>query len=257
MFKRLVNYRDLLIVFIWREFTIKYRQTALGLLWAIFQPLSMMLLFTFIFGIVLKHKLSDYPYVLFFYSGILPWSFFSSSVNFGINSLVNQRSLITKIYFPREIIPISGLAVSFIDFCISFLIYVLFLKIYGIHFTKNMVWFIPLLGMLIIFSMSISLLFSALNVYYRDVKLLSSFLLQLWFFATPIFYSVDKVSMKFKLILFLNPLTFIVENMRRVTLEGRGVIFWQLCFELLMISLFYIFSYRLFLTVERKMADII
>lgn len=257
MLKNLYQYRYLLFVFIWREFTIRYRQSALGVLWAIIQPLSMMLLFTFIFSVVLKYKVSNYPHVLFFYSGLLPWTFFSNSINFAISSLVNHRNLITKIYFPREILPISGVAVSFIDFCIAFFIYFILMLLYGIPFTPNFLWFFPLLLILIVFTLSLSLLFSAINVYYRDVKLLSGFLLQLWFFATPVFYSVDKVSMKWKLILFLNPMTFIVENMRRAMLEGRGVVLWQLGFELVVIMLFYIMCRTVFINLERKMADVI
>ncbi|NIA09836.1 MAG: ABC transporter permease [Nitrospiraceae bacterium] len=257
MIKRLYKYRHLLMVFIWREFTIRYRQTVFGILWAVLQPLSMMLLFTFIFGVVLHHKVSNYPYVLFFYSGVLPWSFFSSSVNFSMNSLVNHRSLITKIYFPREIIPISGIVVSFVDFCIAFLIYIFLLAIYGVHLTLNVLWFLPLLAILIVFTISLSLFFSALNVYYRDIKLLSRFLMQLWFFATPVLYSVDKVPLKWKIVLFLNPMTFIVENMRRVTLEGRGIVWWQFILEFAVISVFYILCYNIFLAIEKRMADVI
>lgn len=257
LLKRLYEYRHLLLVFVWREFTIRYRQSALGVLWAIIQPLSMMLLFTFIFSVVLKYKVSNYPHVLFFYSGLLPWTFFSNSVNSSISSLVNHRNLITKIYFPREILPMSGVAVSFIDFCIAFGIYLILMFFYGIPFSVNFLWFFPLLLILIIFTISLSLLFSAVNVYYRDVKLLSGFLLQLWFFATPVFYSVDKVSMKWKLILFLNPMTFIVENTRRAILEGRGIVLWQLVFELAVVAIFYIISRAVFISLERKMADVI
>ena len=227
------------------------------MLWAVLQPLSMMILFTFIFSVVLKYKVSGYPHVLFFYAGILPWTFFSSSINSSISSLVNHRNLITKIYFPREILPLSGVAVAFVDFCIAFTIYLLLMFLFRITFTPRFFWFFPLLLILIVFIVSLSLMFSALNVYYRDVKLLSGFLLQLWFFATPVFYSVDKVSMKWKLILFLNPLTFIVENMRRVTLEGRGIVLWQLAFELVVVSLFYVICSRIFARLERKMADVI
>lgn len=257
LIKRLLPYKHLLVVFIWREFTIRYRQSIFGVLWAILQPLSMMLLFTFLFSVVIKHKVSDYPYVLFFYSGALPWTFFSSSLNFAINSLVNHRSLITKIYFPREIIPIAGVAVSFIDFCIASVIYIALLGIYKIAITLNILWSFPLLLLLLVFTVSLSLLFSALNVYFRDVKLASRFLLQLWFFATPVFYSVDKIPMKWKIILFLNPLTFIVEGFRRVTLEARGVIWWQFLFEAIVVSIFYGLCYRVFSKIEREMADVI
>ena len=257
LIKNLLNYKDLLLVFIWREFMIRYRQSMLGVLWAVLQPLSMMLLFTFIFSVVLKYKVSNYPHVLFFYSGLLPWTFFSSSINFSISSLVNHRGLITKIYFPKEIIPISGIAVSFIDFCIAFFIYLILMAAYGMHFSLNFLWFFPLLFILVIFTVSLGLIFAALNVYYRDVKLFSGFLLQLWFFATPVFYSIDKVSFKWKLILFLNPLTFIVENMRRVTLENRSIVLWQLGFVLVVIFIFYLLSRTIFLKIERKMADVI
>lgn len=253
----LIKYKDLLFVFIWREFTIRYRQSAIGIFWAVLQPLSMMLLFTFIFGVVLHSKVSNYPYVLFFYSGLLPWSFFSNSMNFSISSLVSHRSLITKIYFPREIMPISGIAVSFIDFCIAFIIYLLLLLVYKIPFTINFLWFFPLVLLLFFFTVSLSLLLSALNVYYRDVKLLSGFLLQLWFFATPIFYSIDKIAIKWKILLFFNPLTFIVENMRRVTLEGRSVVLWQIGFEIVVIAAFYIIACKVFYKIERKFADVI
>ncbi|MDL1972836.1 MAG: ABC transporter permease, partial [Deltaproteobacteria bacterium] len=113
---RLNPYRDLFLIFIWREFSIRYRQSIIGVLWAILQPLSMMLLFTFIFTYIMPMHITDYPYVLFFYAGLLPWSFFSSSLNYAIPSLTNHYNLITKIYFPREILPLSGVAVAFIDF---------------------------------------------------------------------------------------------------------------------------------------------
>ncbi len=257
LIKKISSYKDLLLVFIWREFTIRYRQSIFGILWAILQPLSMMLLFTFLFTVVIKHKVSDYPYVLFFYSGILPWSFFSSALNFAITSLVNHRDLITKIYFPREIIPIAGVAVSFIDFCIASIVYIFLLSAYKITITPTIFIVFPLLFLLFMFTVSVSLLFAALNVYFRDVKLVSGFLLQLWFFATPVFYSVDNISIKWKIILFLNPLTFITEGFRRVTLEARGVVWWQFLFELVIISIFYNLCYWVFNKIERKMADVI
>ena len=257
MFKRLREYKDLLLVFIWREFLIRYRQSIMGILWAVVQPLSMMLLFTFVFSVILKLKIADYPYVLFFYSGLLPWIFFFSSVTYSIPSLTNHYNLITKIYFPREIIPISGIAISFADFIIAFLLYLALIFFYHVHLTLNFLWFIPLTIILIMFSASVALFFSALNVYYRDVKLVSGFLLQLWFFASPILYSVDKVSLKWKVILFLNPLTFIIENMRRVTIEGRGVILWQFVLELALIVILYRLCYTLFIKVERAFADVI
>ena len=221
MINRLYAYKDLLLVFIWREFIIRYKQTAIGILWAILQPISLMLLFTFIFGVVLQTAQKSYPYTLFYFAGVLPWTFFSSSTNFAVTSLSGNFNLVTKIYFPREIIPLSGVAINLMDYLIGLAVYFLMLFCYQIPLTWNIFWLLPLMVMLVLYTTSISLLLAALNVYYRDVKLLTTFLIQFLFFATPVIYSIDSVDNKWKLLLFLNPLTFIVENMRRVTIEGR------------------------------------
>ena len=257
IYKRLKDYRDLLLVFIWREFTIRYKQSFIGVLWAVLQPLSMMLLFTFVFTYIKPVKFSNYPYVLFLYSALLPWSFFSSSINYAVPSLTNHYNLITKIYFPREILPLSGVVVAVVDFLIASSVYIALLIVFKAEITWNVFWFIPLFLILVIFAASICLIFSALNVYYRDVKLATGFVIQLWFFATPVFYSIDKVSLKLKLILFLNPLTFIIENMRRCVIEGRGVILWQFLLVLSLVVLLFILAYRFFLITEKKFADVI
>ena len=254
---RLNPYRDLFLIFIWREFSIRYRQSIIGVLWAILQPLSMMLLFTFIFTYIMPMHITDYPYVLFFYAGLLPWSFFSSSLNYAIPSLTNHYNLITKIYFPREILPLSGVAVAFIDFGFASIVYVLLLILFKAKISWNIFWFVPLFILLLVFTASVALVLSALNVYYRDVKLASGFLIQLWFFASPVFYSIDRLSLKLKLILFLNPLTFIIENMRRCVIEGRGVVWWQFLFMTVFVSLLFSLSYKFFMVTERKFADVI
>ncbi|HHF51138.1 MAG TPA: ABC transporter permease [Candidatus Aminicenantes bacterium] len=257
IFTRLKDYRDLLLVFIWREFTIRYKQSFIGILWAVLQPLSMMLLFTFLFTFIMPVKVTRYPYVVFFYSGALPWSFFSSSLNYAIPSLTNHYNLVTKIYFPREILPISGIGVAFLDFLVASLVYVLLLLSFKIKITLMVLWFFPLLILLLIFTLSVALVLSALNVYYRDVKLATGFLLQLWFFATPVFYSIDRLSLKLKLLVFMNPLTFIVENMRRCVIESRALVLWQLLLVTLFILVFFFLSYKFFLNTEKKFADVI
>jgi len=257
LFSRLYDYKDLLLVFIWRELLIRYKQTAIGVLWAILQPVSLMLLFTFIFGVVLQTTQKSYPYALFYFAGVLPWTFFSGATNFAVTSLSGNFNLVTKIYFPREIIPLSGVAINFVDYLIGLAVYFLLLIFYGVPLTWNFLWLIPLMIMLVMYTISVSLLLSALNVYYRDVKLASTFLLQFLFFATPVIYSVDAVENRWKILLFLNPLTFIVENMRRVTIEGRGIIFWQMAAEMAGILLLYFFVYRVFTRIERAFADVI
>lgn len=257
MIRRLYRYKDLLLVFIWREFLIRYKQTAIGVIWAVLQPVSLMLLFTFIFGAVLQTTQKNYPYVLFFYAGVLPWTFFSGAANFAVTSLSGNFNLVTKIYFPREIIPLSGVAINFIDYLVGLSVYFLLLLIYRVPLTWNFLWLIPLLVMLVLYATSVSLLLAALNVYYRDVKLASTFLLQFLFFATPVIYSIDTVQNHWKFLLFLNPLTFIVENMRRVTIEGRGIILWQMGVELLGVVVLFAAICHIFVRIERAFADVI
>lgn len=257
LIERLLPFKDLLLVYIWREFSIRYRQSILGALWAVFQPLSMMILFTFIFTYILKIEVSSYPKALFFYAGTLPWTLFSSSVSGAIPSLSSNYELITQIYFPREIIPISKVVIALIDFAIALILYICLMLLFKIDFTIYFLWLIPLTLLLLIFSVSISLVFSSINVYYRDVGLASAFIIQLLLFLSPVWYSIDNVDLKLKLLLFLNPLTFIIENIRRATLEGRNVIFWQFLLVTAIIIFFYILSYRLFRRVEKNFADVI
>ena len=257
IFKRLYPYKDLLLIFIWREFAIRYRHTLIGALWAILQPLIMMTLFVVIFSYILQIKIANYPHAVFFYSGLLPWTFFSSSLNYSIPSLTNHYQLITKIYFPREILPFSGISVAFIDCLIATVVYIILLFIYQIPLTWNILWVIPLFVLLFIFTVSISLFLSGLNVYYRDVKIATGFLIQLWFFASPVMYSIDHLSLKLKLLLFLNPLTFIIENMRRCILEDRSVVLWQFILVSVITGIFYFLAYRFFIRTERAFADVI
>lgn len=246
-----------MLVFIWREFIIRYKQTAIGVLWAILQPLSLMLLFSFIFGVVLQMTQKNYPYTLFYFAGVLPWTFFSGATNFAVTSLSHNFNLVTKIYFPREIIPLSGVAINFIDYLIGLAVYFVLLFVYRVPVTWNFLWLLPLVLLLLVYTTSVSLLLAALNVYYRDVKLATTFLIQFLFFATPVIYSIDTVDNHWKLLLFLNPLTFIVENMRRVTIEGREIVLWQFIAELTVILLFYLMIYRIFIRIEKAFADVI
>jgi ABC-type polysaccharide/polyol phosphate export permease len=154
-------------------------------------------------------------------------------------------------------LPLAGIAVALIDLVISSAIFFLMLLFYNVALPSTMIWFFPLLVLLLLFTCSMSLVLSALNVYYRDVKLAISFLIQLWFFATPVFYSVDKVDPKFKFILFLNPLTFIIENMRRCLIENRGVPAGQFLVMLAINTVIFIWSFYFFRLTEKRFADVI
>jgi len=217
----------------------------------------MMLLFTFVFTYLIRADVSDYPRSVFFYAGLLPWTFFATSVNFSLTSLTGNYNLITKIYFPREILPLSGIVMAFLDYIITSVIFIPLLVIYHIHITYYIFWILPLLVLLFFFTLSMCLLLSSLNVYYRDVKLATGFLIQLLFFASPVLYSINNLSLKFKLILFINPLTFIIENMRRCLIEDRGVVLWQFIFVSIIVAVFYFLCYRFFIKTERDFADVI
>lgn len=254
---RLLPYKDLIYILIWREFNVRYRNSILGVLWAVLQPLTLMLLFTFVFTYIMNVQIGDFPRPVFFYSALLPWTFFSSSINYSMNSLSSNSALITRIYFPREILPLSGIALAFIDMLIASLLFVVMMVYFQIQITLAVLWVFPLVMLLLIFTISVSLIFASLNVYYKDVELLSKFVLQLIFFGSPIIYSIDNLSLKFKLLLFLNPLTFIIENIRRCVLEGRNVVLWQLVFTLtLAIILFYV-AQKIYTKLEREFADVI
>jgi len=257
MIHRLYTYKDLLLVFIWREFVIRYRQSVIGILWAILQPLSIMLLFVLVFGVILQTSQKEYPSALFYLAGIIPWTFFAGSINFSVGCLSGNFNLITKIYFPREIIPLSGVVINFADLIIGFIMFICLIIFYGTGFTLNFLWIVPLLLLLVVFTAGFGLLLSALNVYYRDVKLASSFIVQFLFFATPVVYSLDIVDNKWALLLYMNPLTYIVENIRRVTIEGRGLVLWQLGLETVLILIFFIIVYKIFTRIERAFADVI
>jgi len=254
---RLLPYKDLIYILIWREFNIRYINSVLGILWAVLQPLSFMLIFTFIFTFVLNIDIGDYPRPVFYYSALLPWTFFVSSVNYSLNSLSSNQALITSIYFPREIFPLAGIAVAFIDMVIASVLFFLMMLYFKIQITLAILWVIPLTLVLFIFTLSVSFIFSSLNVYYKDFGLLSRFILQAMFFGSPILYSIDSLNLKLKLLLFLNPLTFIIENMRRCMLEGRNVVPWQLILALsLTIILFYL-ARKLFTKIGINFSDAI
>jgi len=253
----LYGYRDLLIVYVWRELSIRYKHSVLGFLWAFLQPFSMMLLFTVIFTYVMPTKIASYPYPVFFYTALIAWNFFASSLNAAIPCLAENYNLITKIYFPREILPLAGIILACLDYLIATVILAPLLFFFDIGVNLQAFWILPLTLLLLMFTTAVCLVLSALNVYYRDVKLLINFLIQVWFFATPVLYSVDAAPIRIKLILFLNPLTFIVENIRRALIEGRPVIWWQFAIMAAFISALLAVSYSFFKMTEKKFADVI
>lgn len=215
--KELWEYRELFYFFAWRDVKVKYKQTALGVLWAVFQPLLMTALFTLSFGKVIAGQTQlNSPYPVFALSGFLLWNVFSSGLSNAGNSMVNNSNIIKKIYFPRLIIPISSILVSLIDFVMAFLIFIPVLYYYGCGFTAKSILFIPasvVLAMLA--SFGLGLLLSAVNVKYRDFRYVLPFFIQAMLFVTPVIYPISiSTNGIFKFILKLNPMNAPIELFR-------------------------------------------
>jgi lipopolysaccharide transport system permease protein len=212
--RELVGYRELLQVLIWRDVKVRYKQTALGAAWIVLQPVITMVVFSLLFGGLLKVPSSGVPYPIFAYAALLPWNFFASSLNRSSTSLVGSTHLITKVYFPRLIIPMSGVLSNLVDFGISLVVLIILMLYYHMPFMPS-VLLLPLFLLLdIITSLGFGLWFAALNVKYRDVNYLIPFVLQIWMYLTPVIYATSMLPKSLQFLLQLNPMTAVVEGFR-------------------------------------------
>ena len=219
--KELWSYKELFYFFAWRDIKVKYKQTALGFLWAVLQPLITMVVFTFFFGRLLQIPSSTLPYPVFVLSGLLLWNIFSSGVTNAGNSMVNNSNIIKKIYFPRLIIPLSAILVSVFDFLMTLLIFFGVLLYFKINANLNIAWFNLLLVLPIsvilscIASFGIGTLLAALNIKYRDFRYMIPFMIQTLLFITPVIYPISIIqSPLLKIILAMNPMYAAIEILR-------------------------------------------
>lgn len=208
------NYRELLASFTMRDIKIRYKQTALGFLWAIIQPLFMMLIFTIIFGGFAKIPSEGIPYPLFSFAALLPWMLFSEGLTRSTMSMVANANIMTKVYFPRLIMPISGILSPLVDFAVSISILVLMMAYYGFVPTINII-FLPLFILLALAtSLGIGLWLSALNVKYRDFQYTVPFIIQLWMYASPVVYPASMIPEAIRPLYGLNPMAGVIEGFR-------------------------------------------
>ena len=208
------NYRELLYSFTWRDVKIRYKQTALGFLWAIIQPLFMMLIFTVFFGRLAKIPSDGIPYPLFVLAALLPWTLFAEGITRSTSSMITNANIMTKVYFPRLIMPFSGILSPLVDFVFSFMILVVMMALYGFIPTLNIV-FLPLFILLALAtSLGIGLWLSALNVQYRDFQYTIPFLIQLGLFASPVVYPASLVPESVRFLYGLNPMAGVIEGFR-------------------------------------------
>jgi lipopolysaccharide transport system permease protein len=215
------EYRELLYFLVWRDVKVRYKQTVLGIAWVALQPLATTIVFTLIFGNLAKMPSDNLPYAVFALAGLLPWNYFAGAIGRGGQSLVGSANLISKVYFPRLIIPISGVLGGLVDFAIVFCLLAVLLPFYG-YFPSPSWLLLPFLVLLAIATaLGVSLWLSALNVQYRDIGYLIPFFVQLWFFATPVVYSQSMIPAPWNVVYALNPMAGVVGGFRWA-LFGKG-----------------------------------
>ena len=219
-FRDLWAYRELLYFLTWRDVKVRYKQTELGIAWAIIQPLFTMLVFTLFFGRLAGVPSDNVPYPVFAYAGLLAWTFFANAITNSGNSLVGSANLITKVYFPRMIIPGAAVAAGLVDFAIAFVILVVLMIYYGVMVTWSILMFPAVVLVTILLALGVGMWLSALNVKYRDVRFALPFLVQLWMFVSPVIYPTSFLPARFRWFLWLNPMTGIIEGYRSA-LFGR------------------------------------
>lgn len=212
--RELWEYRELLYFLIWRDIKVRYKQTVLGVLWAIIQPVLTMVVFSVFFGKLGKLPSDGIPYPVFSFAALVPWTLFSNGLTQATSSLVASSNLIKKVYFPRLIIPIATVLAGVVDFLLAFAVLLLMMLYYGIVPTVNTLWLPAFLLLTVVTSLAASVWLSALNVEYRDVKYVIPFLTQVWLFATPIAYSSSLLSEPWRTVYGLNPMVGVVEGFR-------------------------------------------
>jgi lipopolysaccharide transport system permease protein len=254
------HYRELLYFLVWRDIKVRYKQTALGVLWVVLQPVITMLVFSGLFGVLLNTPSNGVPYPVFVYAGLLPWTYFAGSLARSSVSLVDSRNLITKVYFPRLIVPLTGVLAGLIDFAVGFVVLIILMLLYGIVPTAAVV-FLPLFLLLaILTALGFGLWLSALNVRYRDIGYLIPFLVQIWLYLTPVIYSVSLVPERFQFLLGLNPMTSVIIGFRWVLLgqspEAQSYL-WIFVLSLTTMLVVLIGGLIFFRRTERTFADII
>jgi lipopolysaccharide transport system permease protein len=251
-------YRELLYFLVWRDVKVRYKQTFLGVAWVMMQPLMTTLVFTLFFGVLagIGEKV-DVPYPVFAFAGLLPWNFFATTVNNGSNSLVGNSNLVTKVYFPRVLIPCATVGAGLVDFAIAFLVLLGLMAYYGVAPTPSLLMLPPLVVLLTLFALGVGMWLSALNVKYRDVRHVLPFLLQMWMFASPVIYPPTFVPQRWRWLLVLNPMTGIVDGFRAAALGGRAFDWTGLAVSAAVALALLAYASWAFSRMEKNFADIV
>jgi lipopolysaccharide transport system permease protein len=255
--RELWEYRELLYFFIWRNIKIRYKQTVLGGAWAVIQPFLTMIVFSIFFGRLAGISSEGVPYPVFVYTALVPWTFFANSLSQASNSLLENERMITKIYFPRLLLPMATVFSGLLDFMISFLLLIGMMLWYGLAFPAR-IWLIPFfLLMTTVTALGVGLWLSAMNVRYRDVRYVIPFLIQFWLFCTPVAYSSSLVPAQWQTFYGLNPMTGMVEGFRWAILGLTPVSFPMIIVSLVVTIIVLIGGLYYFRRTEETFADVI
>lgn len=256
--RELWRHRELLWLVTQREIKVRYKQSALGIVWAVLQPLSLMVVFTVFFSWFARMQSDGIPYPLFSYAALLPWTFFSTSLTFAIPSLIANSHIITKIYFPREIVPLASVLAAFADFVIASFVFVLLLGFYRVSPTWNLLYVLPIVLIQIAFTVGVSLLLSAFTVLYRDVRHTLPLVIQIWMFVTPILYPASVVPQRWRGWYFsLNPMAATIDGYRRAVVQGTAPQLNYLLLAAAVSALLLWAGYKYFKSLEKEFADIV
>jgi lipopolysaccharide transport system permease protein len=251
------RYRELLYFFVWRDIKVRYKQTVLGALWAVIQPLSTTFLFTIIFGRLggMASQVNG-PYALFVFVGLLPWTFFANAVSQAGHSLLGSSHLISKVYFPRLFIPIAAIASGLVDFAISFVVLLILMAVYGVAPSWGMLTTPLFLAGTIISATGAGLLLAALIVVYRDFRYVIGFVMQMWLFITPVLYTLNIIPETWRGLYAINPMVGMIAGFRAGILGGHVPLSIILTSSFTSVILLFI-GVRYFLQVERRFADVV
>jgi lipopolysaccharide transport system permease protein len=255
-FKELWAYRELLYFLIWRDVKVRYKQTLLGVAWVVLQPLMTMLITTIFFGKLVRVPSDNLPYALFVFAGLLIWSFFSRAITQSGSSLVGSANLITKVYFPRLMIPTATVLSGLVDFAVSFLLLIGLMIYYGVTLSAHLLMFPLLLMLTVMLALGAGLWLAALNVKYRDVAAIIPFIVQVGMFATPIYYPSNLIPEKWRWLIKLNPLTGVIENLR-ASLFNRPFDWQSLMIAIALAVVLLVSSAYVFRRMEKSFADFV
>ena len=255
--RELWEYRELLYFLTWRDIKVRYKQTVLGAAWAVIQPLFMMLVFSLFFGKLAGMPSDGIPYPVFTFCGLLPWQFFAYSLTHAGNSLVGSQNLITKVYFPRLVVPISAVLGGVVDFAVAFVLLLGMLFFYGIVPGWQILALPGLMLLAVLAALAVGLWLAALNVQYRDVRYTINFLVQFWLFATPVAYPSSIVPEKWRVVYGLNPMVGVVDGFRWALLGKPESPVVSLLTSATVVSLLLIGGLYYFRRLEQQFADIV